>query len=340
MRSREKTIAVLRVFCILCVGLALIKTPLLLSQEAFRTPSVILQSHYKIDARIDLEKKLIKGVEIIILKNTSLTPIRMIAIDWAKNSGSLISLKANGKKLPLINTMNLDSAKSPLFYNLPDVLVPGSTIEFEINFSKLIKFSHEDSEFKSTHWHPRLWWDNLPQHDSFSVKLDIPEGFCLAASGCKDQATGRFEAKNARIFGIYLGKGQKTKSYEVNDVCVTALFTEKGAACADICLETAVDVIQFYKSWLGFYPFRFLYIIPGGKGRWGGYPFATGIIAIHGQETYSKGESLYHWQHITAHEIGHEYWGEWVLDPDNPAWLWIGMGIFADTEYSIQSKTN
>jgi hypothetical protein len=34
-----------------------------------------------------------------------------------------------------------------------------------------------------------------------------------------------------------------------------------------------------------------------------------------------------------SHEIGHEYWSEWVLDPDDPASLWIAMGIFADTEY-------
>jgi len=65
---------------------------------------------------------------------------------------------------------------------------------------------------------------------------------------------------------------------------------------------------------------------PRGKGPLGGYPFATGIVAIHGQETFKEGEPLVWWQHITSHEIGHEYWGEWVLDPDDPAWLWIGLG--------------
>jgi hypothetical protein len=45
------------------------------------------------------------------------------------------------------------------------------------------------------------------------------------------------------------------------------------------------------------------------------------------------GESPQHWQYITSHEIGHQFWGEWVLDPDRPAWLWIALGIFADTEF-------
>jgi tetratricopeptide (TPR) repeat protein len=114
---------------------------------------------------------------------------------------------------------------------------------------------------------------------------------------------------------------------------ISSYFTDKGAKAAAICLETAADAIHFYKQWLGFYPFPFLSIIPGGAGRWGGYPVATGIVAIHGLETYVEGESPQHWQHITSHEIGHEYWGEWVIDPDAPAWLWIAMGIFADTEF-------
>gem|GEM_PF-2428793 len=96
-----------------------------------------------------------------------------------------------------------------------------------------------------------------------------------------------------------------------------------------------MDVVRFCKEWLNFYPYPFLYIIPGGSGRWGGYPFATGIVAIHGQETFKEGEPLVWWRHITSHEIRHEYWGEWVLDPDNPDWLRIGMGIFIDTEYML-----
>jgi hypothetical protein len=56
-------------------------------------------------------------------------------------------------------------------------------------------------------------------------------------------------------------------------------------------------------------------------------------VAIHGLEPYVDGESPQHWQYITSHEIGHQYWGEWVLDPDRPAWLWIALGIFADTEF-------
>ena len=125
----------------------------------------------------------------------------------------------------------------------------------------------------------------------------------------------------------------KTAEKEVDGVLITSYFTDKGAKAAALCLETAADAVRFYKEWLGFYPFSFLNIVPGGSGRWGGYPVATGIVAIHGLETYVDGESPRHWRHITSHEIGHQYWGEWILDSDTPSWLWIAGGIFADTEF-------
>jgi tetratricopeptide (TPR) repeat protein len=122
-------------------------------------------------------------------------------------------------------------------------------------------------------------------------------------------------------------------SREVDGVLITPVFTEKGSKAAAVCLETAADAVHYYREWLGFYPFPFLTIIPSQASRMGGYPVGTGIVAIHGLETYADGEPPLHWQHITSHEIGHQYWGEWVLDADNPGWLWIAMGIFADSEF-------
>jgi len=185
---------------------------------------------------------------------------------------------------------------------------------------------------------PCLWWDGLSGQDSYSVKLDMPQGYTLAASGRLNPKTGRYENTGARTFGIFLGKNMKAESRDVDGVMVTTAATEKGAQAAAICLDTAAGVIKYAKSWLGFYAFSFLTIIPGGSGRWGGYPVATGIVAIHGQETYKEGESPLWWRWITAHEIGHQYWGEWVLDPDDPAWLWIALGIALDTEYLTSQK--
>jgi hypothetical protein len=316
--------------------LGIIFGPSLYAQDAYWVPTDPPKSHYIIDARIDLSPKgAIEGKETIVLKNTSLRPLSVVAVDWSMGPASSISVTASGRFLTPLNPESKPVLSSPLFYPLTEPLSPGKRLKLEVTFRKTVEFPAEDTDFGETSWYPRLWWDGLPLHDSFSVKIDGPPGFALAASGRLNPKTGRYENEGARTFGIYLGEGMKTESREAEGVLITTLATEKGVKAAAACLDTAVDVIKHCQKWLGFYPFSFLNIVPGGSGRWGGYPFATGIVVIHGEETFKEGEPLVWWQHITSHEIGHEYWGEWVLDPDDPAWLWIGMGIFIDTEYMM-----
>jgi hypothetical protein len=110
------------------------------------------------------------------------------------------------------------------------------------------------------------------------------------------------------------------------------LFTPRSETCARFLLQTAVDAIAFYKRRFGLYPYRSLTIIPGSDEPVGGYNPATAIVAIHGQEKMADRPKLF-WKWITAHEIGHQYWGEYVLEKDDPGWVWIGMGIYTDREY-------
>jgi len=302
--------------------------------DTFFSPVDPPSSRYVIDARVDVDKAFIEGREKISLKNTCPNPIGVLAFDWdyRPSSGLEVSFKgtilyppAEGPSAP---------EKMPLFVRLPKPLDPGMEIDLTVTF-KTMRSGFKEQTLTSDLWYPRLWWDGLPLHDAFSAKVDVPQGWVLALSGRIDPKTGRYEAAAARTFGMFLGKDMKSASREAEGVLITSIFTEKGAKAAAICLETAADAIRFYKSWLGFYPFPFLTIIPGGSGRWGGYPVATGIVAIHGLETYVDGESPQHWQHITSHEIGHEYWSEWVLDSGDAASLWIAAGIFADTDYMM-----
>ena len=301
----------------------------------FVVPAEPFKCRYVIDARIDPGQGLVEGKERIVLRNSSRLPIRVIALDWRSGSATPLELTAAGKTLPRREDAGAPPGRPPIFYSLPTALGPGDALTLEATFRQKNPPTSGGAVWQSSAWYPRLWWDGLSQPDSFSVKLDVPDGYALAATGRLDEKTGRFEAPSARTFGVFLGKGMRAERREADGVRITAVFTEKGAKAAGICLETAVDAVAYYKKWLGFYPFPYLTIIPGGTGRWGGYPVATGIVAIHGLETDKDGESAQHWQHITSHEIGHEYWGEWVLDPDDPAWLWIAMGIYADTDYMI-----
>ncbi len=289
----------------------------------------------RIDAKFDLGAGRIEGRETITLKNEASRPLDTISLDWNVNEAQSLEVSVGGTVLPPRRESPEKNLKGPLFFVLPSPVPSGGSLELNILFHQKIESSEAISEFQSSRWHPRLWWDGLPFHGDYSVRLDVPEGYALAASGQRDEKTGRFEARGINSFGVYLGKGMMTETRDAGGVSVTTVFSEKGRKAAAVCMETALDAIAFYRKWLGFYPYPFLSIIPGGAGRWGGYPFAPGVVAIHGLETYKEGESPQHWQHITSHEIGHEYWGEWVMDGDNPSWLWICMGVHADTEYMI-----
>jgi hypothetical protein len=211
----------------------------------------------------------------------------VLVLDWKLSERFSMEIKADGEAPVLLNERHNGFASSPLYYKLPESLKPGQKVRLDIDFKQSFEFSEDQTEFGLTAWYPRLWWDGLPLHDAFSVQLDIPEGFALAISGRLNEATDRYEIDGAKTFGFYMGKEQKTVTQEVEGVRVTTLSTARGALCAEVCMKTALDAIKYYKEWLGFYPHDFFYIIPGGSGRWGGYPFATGIVVIH-----SKGYSI------------------------------------------------
>jgi len=300
---------------------------------AFFTPADPPSSRYVIDARFGPGGSTVEGRETISLKNSGSIPLGVVAFDWNVSAYSSLEVSAGGRRLFPPDPAPALPLQEPILVPLPVSLKPGAKIELDVVFGSKRVLPKGKTDYLGGNWYPRLWWDGLEHHDAYSVKVELPADVIVAASGRLDPKTGRFEAAAAKSFGLYFAPGLKMESREVEGVRINSYFTDKGAKAAAVCLETAVDAVKFYKEWLGFYPFPILNIIPGGPGRWGGYPVATGIVAIHGLETYVDGESPQHWQHITSHEIGHEYWGEWVLDPDMPAWTWISMGIFADTEY-------
>jgi hypothetical protein len=293
----------------------------------FRTPKDPPKSRYRIEAAVDLQRRSIGGTETVTLVNTTGRALDRIALDWQVSASRSIEVRAQGRLL------NGSPSAGPLFYNLPAAVPPKGQLILTVGFAASDLIDPETREIKLVRWYPRLWWNDLPVHDAYEVKIETPDGFAIATSGRRNLKTGFYEIDGARTFGLYFGRDMIAEEREADGVLVRAVFTAAGADCARLCLSTAVDVINFYKSWIGFYPFPALAVIPGGTDPWGGYPFATGIVVVHGQEKLAAKNADY-WQWITSHEIGHQYWGEYVLDPDIPAWLWIGLGIFTDREYT------
>jgi hypothetical protein len=299
---------------------------------------------YRIEAKIVVEGEtaLVSGNETITLVNSASRPLVVLAFEGTVSPAQALDLKVDGRPLRRLNEAMGLPPSTPLFYELPAPLRPGRTLRVDAVFSSKAGVSGGLIALKS--WHPRLWWENAPVRDSFKVKVEMPKGFVLAGSGRLNRKSGYYENDAVTTsFGLVLSNTLQSDTRESEGVLITALFTEKGKDCARLCLDAAADIIAFYKKWLGVYPHKSLSLIPGGPQPWGGYPFASAIVAIHGEETYDakKGEKeKTWWKWITAHEIGHQYWGEFIMPDDvrgqyTDSWLMIGMGISADKAYML-----
>ena len=302
------------------------------AQEDFFVPAEIPFARHVIEAKIDLESDLVEGRIDLTFNNTGKRNLEVIAFGWRLNERLEMDVKQDGKELRLLNDLKDGKSDSPLFYRLAKPARQGDEVKLKISFRIKEVVDQRSGEILLGGWFPRLSWDGLRFASSYKVKFNLPEGYTEAASGLFNPETGYWEVAGAKNFGIYLGKDLKVHEADVAGVKLRVLYPEGGEKVAKVAFEEARKVIPFYKKYAGFFPFKFLNIIPGGSGPWGGYPFNPGTVVIHGMKVFEKA-SLDHWQWITAHEIGHQYWGDHVLEKDNPDWLWIAMGIYMDREY-------
>jgi tetratricopeptide (TPR) repeat protein len=301
-------------------------------------------AEYVIEAKISAEGEAaaVDATGTITLVNTAGRPISILAVEWTITPAQTLELSLAGRPLRLLNEARNLPLSTPLLYELPEPLQPGKKARLDARFTH--SSAVREGQIRMQSWHPLLWWERIPVRNSFKVRLDIPQGYAMAVSGRLNPKSGYYENDGVTSrFGLYFFSRMKSEQRESEGVQITAIFTEKGKGCALFCLNSAADIIPFYKKWLGAYPHRSLYIIPGGPEPWGGYPFASGIVVIHGQETFDakkpEAEQTW-WKWITAHEIGHQYWGEYIMSDDvldhyTESWLMIGMGICADKEYML-----
>lgn len=294
-----------------------------------RVPNV----EYEISCSIDPDAGEIYGTQIIRIRNNDTRSIKRLALDWSLSRTTTAEISAGGVEVPILGQSERTSLQSPIFFDLPDPLEVGEEIELEVEFSEKRQADRNDVRLRLTEWHPALFW-GFPTHADFAVRIDTDPAWTVVTSGRLDPETGYHRAQDVRSFGLFLGKDMRIIESESGNVLVRCACTPESERCAQLLVETAVDVIGYYRDRFGFYPSSSLSIIPGMEFPAGGYPVATNLVEIHGQGRFDERSEL-HWKWITAHEIGHQYWGEHVLDTYLEGWNWlmIGLGTYADREY-------
>jgi len=313
--------------------------------EVYWAPKDPPPAAYALDVKVKAEGENVSLTASgkISFTNTAGRPLTVLAFEWPVKPSKEFAAAVSGRPLKVLNGERNMPLTTPLLLALPEPVGPYEKVVVDVRFTGGAALNAGQVHFGL--WYPRLWWEGSPVRDSFRVKLETPPGFVAAVSGRLDSASGVYSNDCVTThFGLFLSNTMRAERREAGGVELTALFTEKGRECALFCLAAAADIVPFYNKWLGYYPHASLYILPGDARPMGGYPYASGMVVIHGQETFdpARGEKENDWwRWITAHEIGHQYWGESVMSGDvlgnySDAWLMIGMGICADKEYMLR----
>jgi len=303
-------------------------------KDHFFIPKIPPETTYNIHCTVE-ENGTFNQKNTVILKNTTTLPINRLVFDWPSDGETPYTVGIKNQPLNIVPGYEKKTTP-PVMFQLPSPLAPGEQVELSVEAS--IRFRINDVLSRKSHytvlnWFPKLWWGYVT-HADYNVKLDIPGDLTITTSGRYDPDSGLWKGKNIRSFAVVLGKDLDILEDHAGDVLVRVLHTPKAAECARFLLATAKDVIGFYRERFGFYPYPVLSIIPGISSPAGGFPVATNIVAVHGQETFpQRGER--HWKWITAHEIGHQYFIEYVLEKESHHWLVIGLGIYADREWMV-----
>ena len=300
-------------------------TTIAVARVDFWAPMNPPRAHYSIDARFVADTSRLEGTETIRFRNNTQRPIGRIALNW---QGDVLRVRAGG-----VPAEPSPGKHSVALFDLPRDVGPGREIELAVDFGAAFKLDPHTGSALTSRLSPRLWW-GFGTLDDYDVRVRVPDGYTVATSGRYDLSAGVYKAEGVPEFGLFIGKGYESAEADAGDVRVRAVFTAAGRPCAELLLKTALDVIGFYRQQFGFYPQRSLSIVPGADRPMGGYPPATGLVVIHGQERLSERPEAF-WRWITAHEIGHMYWSNYVLGqgPDSLTWLMIGLGIHADRQY-------
>lgn len=323
----------IKYFIVLLILILALKHTNIYAQVDYWVPADPPKSEYKVDLNINFENEFAEGHGSIRFLNTGKKPLTSIAIDYTISDYSLLTITQDGKTLEVYNPQNKLQVNNPVFFLLDKAVNSGEKAELQLSFKKRLIVEEDFESFETKNLIPALWWDGIPVSNSYKVKIRTDQKHIMAVSGRLNKETGYYENNYVKDFGFYFSKRDSVIEEEINGVLVRVLYPAEGKKVAELALKTAKEAIPFYIKMMGTYPYSFINIIPGYPGYWGGYPFASGIVVIHGMQFYDKG-SVRHWRWITAHEIGHEYWGEYVLDGDDPPFLWIALGIYADWKFS------
>lgn len=176
-----------------------------------------------------------------------------------------------------------------------------------------------------------------PRFSDFSVTLERPASLAVLTTGGTGEALAepgvgtarsRYGADHVEGFAIVAGPGFRVTRHEEGGAVVEAFYHPDHAERFERVIERTKEAAAWYRRTYGFFPLEQIGIIQGHPNWGGGYPLPN-LFAVH---LGALDDDFLTW--ITAHELGHYYWGLHVLgDEERLDWLQLALGIWSDQLY-------
>ncbi|MDA3952372.1 MAG: hypothetical protein PF485_01910 [Bacteroidales bacterium] len=230
---------------------------------------------------------------------------------------------------------------------------PSQKLNIELEFNTISEENLRDDKtmlFFSEHLPDLQYFENgqfNPHYQNsanYNVNIIIPADYEVAATGniVKEEIVNSNKQLTTTVnqvpyYGVVLFKEIVVKELvTVNDILIKSLYFSEDSIWGNRLLKYADNVIRFYMDTIGFYPGKTLTIVSGYPKPYGGWPICPNVVGVHRGIDQKGDYAQTHAEWITAHEIGHQYWGfNYILDPTNyPQWFGISMGIYTDRLYA------
>jgi hypothetical protein len=174
----------------------------------------------------------------------------------------------------------------------------------------------------------------------FSVSFEYPPTLSVLTTGGEgelqrhwNRTIAKYAARHVAGFAIVAGEGFEVTRREEGGVPVVAFYRPKYTEQFSTVIERTIEAASWYKKTYGFFPLEQVGIVQGHPTWGGGYPLPN-MFAVH---LGNLNEERITW--ITAHELGHYYWGYTVLgEKKKLGWLQLSLGIWSDQLYLAERK--
>ncbi|MBI2838902.1 MAG: hypothetical protein HYX75_11335 [Acidobacteria bacterium] len=304
---------------------------------------------YSIQADIDARAKVVRAKATVALPSTSVTDAREVSLDL-KSSGTT----PDGRPQLTIQRVylpgwqrdaSMKEADGVLRVQIPQGVSLPSVIQLLIEYS--IPFD-SDSLKNYGYYLYSMWYPDVVSSGGaemrfrdFSVSMSYPVSFTVLTTGAREGSsteragikTEQFVAPHVEGFALGFGEGFVLTPMERGGTRVIAFCQPELAATYRTIAEASLDAISWYRETYGFSPLRQIGILQGPKQWAGGYPMPNMFMVHRGR----LDRDFIEW--ITAHEVGHYYWGLYVLgDTEDLDWLELANGIWADQLYMARKR--